>query len=338
MTDTISERKNEHLDLCLTDGVESAALEPFSTIRLQHRAAPEMSFDDVSTEVTLLGKNLTLPLLVGSMTGGTERGAEINRRLAEAAQATGIGLALGSLRIGLTSEEALRGFDVRRYAPGIPLFANLGAVQLNYGVGGSDIVRVVKRLEVDGLFLHFNVIQECFQPGGNRDFSALLPKIAELCRDLPVPVLAKETGCGIDVETARRLIDVGVRAIDVSGRGGTAWALVEGMRSKDPRLVRSARQFAEQWGWSTAELLPLLRSALPTATIIASGGVRNGLDIAKALALGADVASISRPLLRPAETSSEAIVAEIEAIRYELKVAMLASASRDLCDLRSRLV
>ena len=338
MTDTISERKNEHLDLCLTDAVESAAQAPFSTIRLRHRAAPEISLDDVSTEVAFLGKNLTLPLLIGSMTGGTERGTAINRRLAEAAQATGIGLALGSLRIGLTSEDALRGFDVRRYAPDIPLFANLGAVQLNYGVSVSDIGRVVKRLDVDGLFLHFNVIQECFQPGGNRDFSELLPKIAELCRDLPVPVLAKETGCGIDVETARHLIDVGVQAIDVSGRGGTSWALVEGMRSKEPRLMRSARQFAEEWGWSTAELLPLLRSALPEATIIASGGIRSGLDIAKALALGADAASVSRPLLGPAETSCEAVVAEIEAMRHELKVAMLASGSRELCDLRSRLV
>ena len=325
--------------MCLTDAVESATpKESFSTVRLQHMSAPEISFSDISTGVSLLGKPLTFPLIVGSMTGGTERGAAINRYLAEAAQETGIGLALGSFRIGLTCENSLAGFNVRRYAPDVPLFANLGAVQLNHGVSVRDIARVVQHLDVDGIFLHFNVIQECFQPGGDRDFSALLPKIAEMCRELPIPVLVKETGCGIDVETARRLVDVGVQAVDVSGRGGTSWALVEGMRSKDPRLTRSARQFAEEWGWSTVELLPLLRSELPATTIIASGGVRSGLDIAKALALGADIASISRPFLKPAEVSCDAVVAEIEAIRYEFKVAMLATGSRETHDLRSRLV
>lgn len=334
MKHLIEDRKNEHLDLCLTEAVESGAMHSFSRVRLRHCALPEISLDEVCTEVQVLGKRLTTPLIIGSMTGGTTRGATINRRLAEAAEETGVGLALGSFRIGLASNGGLNAFKVRKIAPSIALFANLGAVQLNYGVTIDQIVRAVDILGVDGLFLHLNVVQECFQENGDRNFASLMPKIAQLCKALPIPVLAKETGCGIDVKTALSLADVGVRAIDVSGRGGTSWALVEGMRSKNPRLARSARQFADEWGWSTAELLPSLRSALPEIAIIASGGVRSGLDIAKALALGADVASIARPFLGPAGESSDAVASEINAIRYELQIAMLASASRQPADLR----
>jgi isopentenyl-diphosphate delta-isomerase len=325
-------RKSRHLDICLEDDVASQLDAGFANIRLRHEALPECGLDDIDTSTTLFGHTLAAPILISSMTGGTERARAINYNLALAAERAGVALGLGSQRAALEDPALLPTYRVRDVAPRVVLFANIGAVQFNYGVTVEDALRMVDDVAADGLYLHLNPLQEAIQPSGDTNFRNLLPRIGELCRRLGVPVIAKSVGSGISVRTAARLFDAGVAAIDVAGAGGTSWARVEGRRAGDPKREAIAEAFAA-WGYPTSEATAALRAAFPNATIFASGGVRTGVDAAKAIAVGADIAAAALPFLEPATRSAEAVSDALEIILDGLRIAIFASGCRRPSDL-----
>ena len=255
------------------------------------------------------------------MTGGFDLARKVNRNLADAAQRLRLAMGVGSQRVALEEQSVADSFKVRDLAPDILLLGNLGAVQLNYGYGVEHCRRAVEMIQADGLILHLNVLQEAIQPEGNRNFKGLTEKIAEVCRRLEVPVVAKEVGSGISGEVASRLERAGVRAIDVAGRGGTSWYSVEAKRAAQKGKAVDLT-FAD-WGIPTEEALVEVRAAVPNLEVVASGGIRNGLDIAKAIALGANIAAIGQPLLAPALESAQAVIEYLSGIIAEIKVAML---------------
>lgn len=310
-------RKADHLRICLDEDVQARVTSGFEQYRFTHCCLPELDWGDVQLATRFLGKSLSAPLLISSMTGGTEHAKQINFRLAAAAQAHQLAMGVGSQRVAVEQPEVEATFAVRAIAPDILLFANLGAVQLNYAYGLEECRRVVDALEADALILHLNPLQECVQTGGDRNFRGLFDKIAVLCDQLPVPVIAKEVGNGISAAMAQRLIEVGVAAIDVAGAGGTSWARVEGARAKDARQRQLGQTFGD-WGLPTAECLTSIRAIAPTVPLIASGGLRNGLDAAKAIALGADLVGMAMPFLQAADTSEAALDEFIEILKAEL--------------------
>ena len=328
-------RKSEHLRISLEEDVRFRSLTTgLEKYRFVHRALPEISRDEIELATTLLGKELRAPLLISSMTGGTEEAAEINRNLARAAQAYGLGMGVGSQRAALEEPSLAYTYRVRDVAPDILLLANLGAVQLNYGYGIVECRRAVEMIGADALILHLNPLQEALQPEGNTDFAGLLAKIEALCRSLEVPVVVKEVGWGISEEVARLLAEAGVAAIDVAGAGGTSWSEVEMRRAGSESARRIAESFAD-WGIPTAESVQMARRGAPRTTIIASGGIRTGVDVAKAIALGADAAGMASPLLKPATVSAEAVGERIREVLEELRTAMFCVGAKDLQELRS---
>jgi isopentenyl-diphosphate delta-isomerase len=330
-------RKARHLDVCLDDDVASTLDAGWSAVRLRHEALPDLALAEVDAGTAFLHFRLRAPILISSMTGGTERAAELNRRLAGGAEAAGIAMALGSGRAMIENPALLPTFDVRACAPQAPLFANIGAVSLNYGIGTNDVRKLIADLQADALFLHLNPLQEALQPAGDTNFRGLLPKIAELCAALDVPVVAKSVGSGIGPATAARLLDAGVAAIDASAAGGTSWARVEGKRSGDDRREALAETFAG-WGTPTATAVRDLRERFPALPLIASGGVRTGVDIAKAIALGADLCGLALPFLEAASISRDAVDELIATLIEGLRIAMFATGSARLSGLRRALL
>lgn len=327
------QRKKEHLEICLdTASVTSAAGTGLDRYRFVHNALPELDIDELDLRVEFLGKRLKSPILISSMTGGFDLARKVNRNLAAAAEHLGIAMGVGSQRVAIEEPSAASSFQVRDLAPEILLLGNLGAVQLNYGYGIEQCRRAVDMIGADGLILHLNVLQEVMQPEGNRNFRGLAAKIGEICRQLGLPVVAKEVGNGISAEAARRLHAVGVAAIDVAGRGGTSWSAVEAQRAA-AQGQRADKTFAE-WGIPTEEALVAVRRDLPEMPLIASGGIRTGLDIAKAIALGADIAAFGQPLLAPALASADKVVEFVGGILHELRVAMLCVGAANLAALR----
>jgi isopentenyl-diphosphate delta-isomerase len=301
------QRKAEHLHINLEKDVRfphvTTGLERY---RFVHNALPEIALADVDPGTTFLGKQVRLPLLISSMTGGTAEARRINHHLAEGAQAAGIAMGLGSLRAALEEPHLLDTFRVRHLAPDILLLANLGAVQLNTGLGLEACQRAVDLVGADALILHLNPLQEALQKEGDTDWRGLLGKIETACRGLPVPVIAKEVGWGISATVARQLVDAGVAAIDVAGAGGTSWSQVEMYRAPTERLRRLCAAFAD-WGIPTADSLVEVRTALPDTPVIASGGLRTGMDLAKVLALGADMGGMAGQFLKAADVSAQAV-------------------------------
>lgn len=327
-------RKDDHIRINLEEQVQFPRLTTgLERWRFMHQALPELNLAEVSTETTLLGKTLASPILISSMTGGTERAQNINRTLAEAAQAAGIAMGLGSQRAALEDTSLAATYDVRALAPDILLFANLGAVQLNYGYGVEQCRRAVDLIEADALILHLNALQEAVQPEGDGNFAGLLGKIEAVCRQLEVPVVAKEVGWGISPETARRLADAGVAAIDVAGSGGTSWSEVEYHRAPNAQHAHVARSFAD-WGISTAQSIQYVREAVPGMPIIASGGLRDGVDIAKCIALGAEIGGMAGPFLKAAAQSLEAVQQLIWEVDRQIRIAMFASGARSITALK----
>jgi isopentenyl-diphosphate delta-isomerase len=329
-----SARKTRHLDICLTEDVASRLDAGWSGVRLRHEALPEFALEDVETATTFLGHRFRAPLMISSMTGGTERAGELNRRLATTAQRFGIAFALGSARAMVETPELAGTFDVRSVAPDAFVITNIGAVQLNYGVTARQLAELVKRNGANALYLHLNPLQEAIQRGGDTNFRGLLPKIAALCRALDVPVLAKSVGSGVAPSTAVRLLEAGVVAIDVAGAGGTSWALVEGRRADDPARERIAEAFGD-WGTSTARAVAEVRAALPAVPLIASGGIRTGVDCAKALALGANMCGLALPFLHAAHESQAASDALAEELLATLRIAQFVTGSRTIAELPS---
>ncbi len=326
-------RKADHIRICLDEDVQFRQTTGLERYRFTHCCLPELDWCDVDVATQFLGKALRAPLLISSMTGGTEQAQMINQRLAIAAQHHGIAMGVGSQRVAVENPEVASTFSVRDYAPDILLLANLGAVQLNYDYGLEECLRVVEWLGADALILHVNPLQECVQSRGDTNFSGLLDKIAALCRQLAVPVVVKEVGNGISGSAVARLIEAGVAAVDVAGAGGTSWAQVERERAKDVKQRRLGTTFAN-WGLPTAECIVQARAIAPSVPLIASGGLRNGLDAATAIALGADLAGMAFPFLQAAADSPAALNELTEVLVAELKTALFCTGSRRLEDLR----
>ena len=333
MTNTQT-RKADHLRICLEEDVQFRTLtNGLDKYRFDHSCLPELDFDEVDLNTKFLNKTLNTPILISSMTGGTERAKTINCRLAIAAQKHGLAMGVGSQRIAVEQPNTAHTFAVRSLAPDAMLFANLGAVQLNYTYGVEQCLRVVDILEADALILHLNPLQECIQPNGDTKFKGLLAKIKQLCHQIDVPVIAKEVGNGISAKMAAKLIETGVSAIDVAGAGGTSWAKVESERAENNLQRRLGRTFAD-WGISTADCVAQIRSQHPDLPLIASGGLRNGMEVAKAIALGADLAGLAFPFLQAASESEDALDELIELLVAEIKTVMFCTGNKSVSELK----
>ncbi|NEQ25681.1 MAG: type 2 isopentenyl-diphosphate Delta-isomerase, partial [Microcoleus sp. SIO2G3] len=311
-------RKADHIRICLEEDVQfQQTTNGLERYRFTHCCLPELNLDEIDISTRFLGKQLGAPLLISSMTGGTEQAGIINHRLAQVAQHYKIAMGVGSQRVAVEKPQVADTFAVRKYAPDVLLFANLGAVQLNYSYGLDQCLRIIDILEADALILHLNPLQECIQPKGDKNFQGLLDKISFLCGKLSVPVIAKEVGNGISAAMAEKLIAAGIKAIDVAGAGGTSWAKVESERAENSLQRRLGRTFAD-WGLPTAECITSIRAIAPDVPLIASGGLRHGLDIAKALALGADIAGLAMPFLQAAAVSEAAVYDLAEVLIAEI--------------------
>lgn len=334
--DTTSSRKLDHVRIVLDEDVAAkGAYTGFAAYRLPHEALPELDLSEIDLATTFLDKPLRAPLLISSMTGGADDVARINLALAEAAETLGIAMGVGSQRAAIRDAGVAHSYQVRRVAPHIPLLANLGAVQLNYGYGVDECRRAVEMIEADALILHLNALQEAVQPEGNTNFKGLLNNIEQVCAQVGVPVIVKEVGNGISASTATRLVEAGVWGIDVAGAGGTSWSEVERFRHTTEAGARVAGAFAG-WGIPTTEAIRAVRAALPRVPLIGSGGVRSGVDMAKAIALGADLAGTAKPALMPAvqERGAAAVVEGLQCFIDELRIAMFCSGCGDLRALR----
>lgn len=336
VTDTpaTESRKVDHIRINLEKDVQFPHLTTgLENYRFLHQAIPEINLTAVDTTVALFGKTLSAPIVISSMTGGTEMAYRINQNLAEAAQAQGVAMGLGSQRAAIEQPHLAYSYQVRNVAPDILLFANVGAVQLNYKYGASECQRAVDMIEANALILHFNVLQEAVQPEGDTDFAGLLNKVEQVCKSLSVPVIAKEVGWGFSEQNVRDLTSAGVSAIDVAGAGGTSWSEVEYHRAPNTFHAEVARSFAD-WGIPTADAVQYATKAAPDLPVIASGGLRDGIDIAKCIALGAIAGGMAGPFLKAADHSGEAVDNLIRQTTAQLRIAMLCSGAADIAQLQ----
>jgi isopentenyl-diphosphate delta-isomerase len=333
----IDQRKADHIKINLEKDVRSALTTGLENYHFIHQALPELDLNRIDTSLKLFDKQLTAPILISSMTGGTTEAETINLRLAEAAQETGVAMGVGSQRAAIEHPEQAATFQVRRVAPDVLLFANLGAVQLNYEYGIDQCRRAVDMIEADALILHLNPLQEAVQDAGDVNFAGLTKKIEAVCNQIEVPVIAKEVGWGISERTAKLLADCGVSAIDVAGAGGTSWSQVEMHRAPDEFTRQLAATFVG-WGIPTADSLLNVKKNIPEMTIFASGGIKDGLDIAKCIALGATLGGMAGQFLKAAAVSTEKAVEMMKLTKRQIEVTMFASGVEKLEGLALSLV
>ncbi|MBD1808155.1 type 2 isopentenyl-diphosphate Delta-isomerase [Microcoleus sp. FACHB-SPT15] len=327
-------RKADHIRICLDEDVQfHGVTNGLEGYRFTHCCLPELNRSEIDIRTKFLGKWLGVPLLISSMTGGTEQAKTINFRLAEVAQHYKLAMGVGSQRVAVENPQVADTFAVRSHAPDILLFANLGAVQLNYSYGLAECLRVIDLLEADALILHLNPLQECIQPKGDTNFKGLIDKINILCNKLPVPVIVKEVGNGISAAMAQKLLDAGVTAIDVAGAGGTSWAKVESERALNIQQRRLGQTFAN-WGLPTAECITSIRAIAPEISLIASGGLRDGLDVAKVIALGADIAGLAFPFLQAAAESTDAVESLVQLLSAEITTVLFCTGNANLSQLK----
>lgn len=333
--DPTNDRKREHIEIIETDPGVDRRRNYFDAIRLGHRALPEVNLDDVDTGTEFLGKTLKLPLLISSMSGGADASlTRLNRTLAEAAEQAGVAMGVGSQRVMFTHPESRESFALRDVAPNALLFANFGAVQLNYGFGLDHAKQAVDVLEADALILHFNPLQEAIQPEGDTNFAGLVDRISTLVEALHVPVIAKEVGCGLSITDAELLLQAGVLILDVAGSGGTSWSRIENHRNPTDDLGL----LFQDWGIPTPRALrdlSLLR--MHGVQLIASGGIRSGLDMAKAIVLGASLCGMAKPFLEAGQTSVEAVLEVIGQSERALRTAMFLTGTPDIESLQGNL-
>ncbi len=321
-SDPTNHRKLEHIRILEEDAGSDRRQGHFERIRLRHRALPELALTQVDPRCEFMGKPLRFPLLISSMTGGDhEVVRRINRNLAIAAEAAGVAMAVGSQRVMFSTPQAAESFDLRQWAPSTLLMANLGAVQLNCGFGIEQCSAAVQQLRADALYLHLNPLQEAVQPEGDTDFSGLAARIGELAEQLEVPIILKEVGAGLSKEDIALGLDHGVRYFDVAGAGGTSWSRIEHHRAPQSSQTRLGLLF-QDWGIPTPLALREARAYAGRATLIASGGIRSGIDMVKSVILGASLCGLAAPFLKPAMESPEAVVAVIEQLRREFVTAM----------------
>jgi len=319
----IKKRKDDHIHINLQEDVKSSNTTGLEKFRLIHQALPEINLSDVDTSILVFDKSLSFPLMISSMTGGTKKALGINQILANSAQKYNIAMGVGSQRIGIEENARMETFNIRKNAPDILLFANLGAVQLNNTITIDDCKKAVDAIGADALIFHLTPLQEALMEDGDTNFFGIINKIEQVCKHLSVPVVVKEVGWGISAQTAKRLVGAGVKAIDVAGAGGTSWSEVEKFRTTNPVLQRIAEGF-RGWGIPTAETIIKIREELPDILLFASGGLKSGIDIAKCIALGANLGGIARSLLIAALDSQEALDTYIEELMLQMKVAMFA--------------
>jgi len=329
----IGSRKNDHIRINLEKDVQSALTTGLENYHFIHQALPDLNLEDIDLSQNMFGRKLQAPILISSMTGGTEEAGQINQILAAAAQETGIAMGLGSQRAAIEAPQLAHTFQVRKSAPDILLFANLGAIQLNYDYGIEQCQQAVDMIEADALILHFNALQEAVQPEGDTHFAGLISRVEAICKALPVPVIAKEVGWGFSEKAARQLAEAGVAAIDVAGAGGTSWSQVEMHRAKNESQARLAAAFID-WGIPTSQAILNVRQAAPDLPVFASGGLRSGVDIAKCIALGASLGGMASPFLKAASRSLDDTVKTINEIRKEIQVCMFASGAEDIKQLQ----
>ncbi|HUX13851.1 MAG TPA: type 2 isopentenyl-diphosphate Delta-isomerase [Spirochaetia bacterium] len=334
----IGDRKTRHLEICID--AEHYQVEfgstGFDEMRLIHSSLPEISEAEIDTSTEFLGARVRLPLFISSMTGGAEAAYEVNKKLAAAAQQAGVPVGMGSIRILFRKPEVLPHFQLKKFAPDVPVVANIGAIQIR-DVESAKIIELLKRLEVQGLAVHLNPAQELFQPEGDRDFRGILDAITRFCAICPVPVIVKETGCGVRPDEAGRLLEAGAAYVNIAGSGGTNWIAVEAYRL-DTSEEAAAREF-DDWGTPTALILAALgmrNGGRLSGRILASGGLRSGMDLAKALALGASLGGFALPFVRAVSSSGvEGVITLIERYERVLRAAMALTGSRTPAGLRS---
>ena len=340
-----SQRKVHHIEICETRDVEASDRDHgLAGWSFMPCALPELSWDEIDTTRQFLGREFAAPVLITGMTGGVERGRDINHNLARAAASRGIPMGVGSQRLALDDPRLARIFDVKKEVPDVFLIGNIGAAQL---VGGRSFdeardacLRAVEMIKADALAIHVNVLQEMIQIEGDRDFRGVTSRIAEIAAQFPVPVIVKEVGAGLDPRTALRLAHCGVAALDVGGRGGTSWGWIEGLRAGDPRTLELASSFRD-WGLTTGTALVMARDALGPArkvNLVATGGIRSGIDVAKAVALGADMAGIGLPLFKAALQGAPEVEAALDQVIKGLRTVMMCTGSRNLQGLSQTII
>lgn len=331
----LQKRKDEHLQICLEKEVESGMSSGLSRYQLEYDAVPEIDLEDVDLSVEFLGKRLSAPILIGSMTGGSEWAGTLNKRLARVAAKLGLGMALGSQRAMLSHPETMASFAVRHDAPHLPLLlGNIGAVQLNYGVSLNQLRYLVETVQADGLFFHLNPLQEAIQPEGDTRFRNLLPKMKHAIHELPFPCLIKEVGAGISSRSAQKLAQLPIAAIEASGVGGTSWARVEGYRASPQSESAQLGERLRGFGIPTDLAIQHCRQAFPDRPVIGSGGIRNGSDIAVAIALGADLVAMARPTLEAASQSEEVLEVFLSTLIHELRVICFCTGASNIQELQ----
>lgn len=313
----LSNRKQDHIDIVLNEKTEPLH-SSFDKYYLPYCALPEIDMAKIDPSTTLLNKKLSFPFIISSMTGGLEKGEQINKNLAIAAQQEKVALGLGSMRVIIRYPEMLKTFQVKEYCPDIPLFANIGIVQLNYGFGTEELKKIVEGVEADALFVHINHLQEAIQPEGDTNFENLIPKLEKVVKELSIPIFAKEVGHGIDFSSAKKLRDIGVKYIDVSGMGGCSWAWIEGYRLPD----KANLGYTFRAEGIPTDLALKMCSKLQDVTLIAGGGIRSGLDVAKSMTMGASFATAAKPFLQPALQSSDAVAKVIQQWKKEFIVGL----------------
>lgn len=322
-------KKDQQLKFAMSDIVACSLDAGFDNYCFEHNALPEIDFSEIDTSTKFLGRKLNLPLIISSITGGGSKSLKINKALAGIANDYGIGLAVGSQTCALRDSSFEESFKVRQYAPNTLLFANFGAVELNYGLGLDDCRRALDMIDADALVLHLNPLHEVFQRNGTTNFSGLLKKIENVCKHLDAPVIVKEVGCGISGEVAEKLADVGVYAVEVAGVGSISWSCVEKQNSRDVVLMNAADAF-RNWGNLTTECIESIAKESLDIKIIASGGVDDGIKIAKSIALGADLCGNASTFLKKITESRAECENFMETIIMELKTVMFCTGSKNL--------
>jgi len=319
-------RKQNHIDIVRTKDVEpiDSSLEKYT---LPYTALPEINKDDIDTSINFFDHKISFPFLISGMTGGVDLANTININLAKACEEIKIPMGLGSMRIVLEDKSTLKSFQIKKYCPSIPIFANLGLVQLNYGITSDDINYLIDSVQADGIFLHINPLQEALQPEGDTNFKDLLPKLEKTIKQVHKPILIKEVGTGISIRDIQRLKDIGVDWVDISGLGGTNWGEVENLRRKD-----SFDAIFQNVGYPTDQCL-IEGSKIPNTNLIAGGGIRSGVDIAKAIMLGAKMTTAAKPLLESAIKSPEATINTIKKFKEELEISMFLTGSTTIKEL-----
>ncbi|WP_424952243.1 type 2 isopentenyl-diphosphate Delta-isomerase [Deinococcus sp.] len=331
MSSDLKVRKLRHIDACLLEESQYQGVTTgLESVPWPYCALPELGLDDIDLGCTFLGRRLLAPLLIGAMTGGAEKSALINRNLATAARRLGLGLMLGSQRVMLERPETRGSFQVREYAPDILLIGNLGAAQLLKGYGPEELELAAALVEADALAIHLNPLQEAMQTGGDTHWAGMVERLREVVSETRIPLLLKEVGHGLGAQVARQVAGAGFAALDVAGAGGTSWARVEQLAERG--LVYSPNLC--ELGIPTAQALREVRGVLPAMSLVASGGIRSGLDAARALLLGADVVAVARPLLAPALESAEAAEAWLRQFVWELKVALFVGGYGSVTDVK----